>query len=261
MNEVFSHPCGTLELLPIAAAPTSGERIPKESEMTTATRADVVRLVARYVQIEYFGIRSAAGRIAIDDSRLTKRRAAGKIDLESASKAEVLDAIRNADIRRAVYAPVTRPVILGERGDPLNFVMPVRSVAQIVRVKSHSSATLAATDRPPQLWKSTIANKLAKLSKEEQLSLIEAENLRLALRIIANQLQAVRSEIERLKSGKAKNLRRHAEQRRAELRSLEQLRTERLDGIVRGETYRAALDNLLRVCTETEEIEQICFGF
>jgi hypothetical protein len=97
----------------------------------TATRTDVIRMVARYVNSE-FSIRSTAGKLVIDEGRLARKRGAD-VDLDRATMPEVLDAIRTAEIRRAVYAPRRRRFdVRGERGGTLICVAPGRDVAQIV---------------------------------------------------------------------------------------------------------------------------------
>lgn len=85
----------------------------------SATRADVLRMVRRYVELTY-SIRSCAGRMAIDETRVVKRRDAKSGIMESSevgalSWPEFLDVIKNGVIRKAVTAlpeartDVTRP--------------------------------------------------------------------------------------------------------------------------------------------------------
>jgi hypothetical protein len=224
----------------------------------TATRTDVIRMVARYVNSE-FSIRSTAGKLVIDEGRLARKRGAD-VDLDRATMPEVLDAIRTAEIRRAVYAPRRRRFdVRGERGGTLICVAPGRDVAQIVSGRPTRSSVDVVDSRN---WRAHVASMLAKIPKDEEAALLGGAEIRNRLLEVRNQLEQTRTEAERLKRGgrAARNLRRHADERVAELRSRESFESDRLKRLVRSTAYRHGVDHLLIECTRSRENEAYCFG-
>lgn len=221
-------------------------------------RKRVVQMVARYVRLEY-SIRSSAGRMAIDESRLTRKRGV-EIDLETASEVEILDAINTASIRRAVYKPASVRIFKNVKGQRLHNVIAAREVAPIVRGKSKHGGSQHGDDA--REWRATVGQKLARIVAAESDALITAEKIRLELRVMRNQLAAARSEVGRLRGARreARNLKRHAEDRAAELKSRESLFGDWLKSLVRTSAYRDGIDHLLAVCTESAEVEAYCFG-
>jgi hypothetical protein len=259
-------PFSKLELLS-EMAPSSVLPLPHSdiSMQPEDTRADLGRrvlrkraekMVAQYVRLE-FSMRSAAGRMVIDETRLFRRQRV-EIDLEIATMVEVLDAIHSASIRRAVFTPPAAPIVRNEKGAELRRVMSAKDVAQIVRLKSMHGHHPEPTGDVRE-WCATVAQKLARLPKDERYALLEIPKIREHLVINGNQLCAARSESGRLKRG-ARYLRRNAEARVAELRSREAMLGERRDRLIRSRAYRIGLDHLVLVCTETADIEAYCFG-
>lgn len=228
----------------------------------TATRADVVRMVARYVRLE-FSIRSGAGNLVIDESRTAKRRSA-KIDLDNLSYEETMDAIVVGQLRQAIYAKPEAPQHLSTHPDsrgyyPLRRVAPLRDVADIIR--SRHKVGGGSQQHDAREWRATVAQKMQRLDRGAEADLLEAEHLRLGLKETRNKLEQERRTAGRLKNGgrNARNLRRHADTRVDELRSKEQRDAERLKFIVRTSAYRDGIDALLEICTETEEVETYLF--
>ena len=227
-----------------------------------ATHADVVRMIAKYVERQ-FSLPSAAGKMAIDESRVARRQI-GPIDLEG-GHAEVLDRIAAAYIRRVVTAlperrhekPTPRPGYEYEQSVPLRNVAPRRDVAQMVKPRSKMGGGR------PQVsvrdWCGTIAQKV---KEAEAGSLVKIEVLRQKRRERRNQLADTERACRRMKIlGKATaaaRLEREAEAAalRGDIRDL----SDQISEIARTKAYRDAPDALLRVCTETAEIEAYCFG-
>jgi hypothetical protein len=261
------HDSGKLELVPVAPSDALPHRLTYLAMTTDDTRADLVRKVLRrkaermveqYVRLE-FTMRSAAGRMVVDETRLVKQQRVD-VDLETASGREVLDAIYAANLRRAVFAPPKAPIVFSEKtGEPLRRVIPARDVAPIVKPKSKRAASGQFDD--VRNWRSTVHNKLGTLTGEQRDALIDVAKIRLALIEVTNQLSAARSQVGRLKRGgrEARNLRRSAEHRVSELRSREQALSDRRNALVRGAAYRRGLDGLVKACTVTAEVEAYCF--
>lgn len=247
-------------------------QFPSDTMTTDDTRADLVRkalrkraerMIARYVRLE-FSMRSAVGRMALDETRLLKKQSVD-IDFESATSAEVLDAIYAQAIRRAVFARPEAPIVFGSQkhGDKyerLRRVIPAKDVAQIVRPKSKHGSSDGGCD--VREWRATVAQKLARLPKAESSALLEVANIRVELGVIVNQLAAARSESGRLKRGgrDARNLKRHAEERVSELKSRETMLSDRRDKVLRGDLYLGGLDHLVTICTVSAEVEAYCFA-
>ncbi len=226
-------------------------------EQRTPVRADVVRMLSLYVYLKQSaGLRSAASRLAIHDSRLVREDEL--IDLDGLTYVEGLDAIYAAYIRHVVYAPPARRTFVGATGQPLNAVAP--AVEPIVRgrpkLRSRSPESRARS------WMLTVDAKLRRIPRESAVALLEVEFIRFELVEIRNRLQAERTTVQRLHGGgrNARNLRRHAEQRVSELRSREILLSDRLKSLVRQRIYTDGLDLLWEACTQTPEIEAECFG-
>jgi hypothetical protein len=254
--EIVYHGCGAQPPLALPHEANTTENITM-TESGAPVRADVERMLERYVRLEYFGVRSAAGAMVIDESRVSKKAVSLR---EDASEAETLDAIHTALIRRAVYAPHARRIERGRDGRPLNTV--ARGSRDVVSGKGRGgSGTPAATDRGAQLWKASVAAKLRAIPKGEERAVIQVAVLRLQLVEIRNQLQSARSEVERLKGAKreARNLRRHAEHRRAELRSREEMKSDQLCRLVRTRLYRDGWTRLWYLVTADAEVRAYLF--
>jgi hypothetical protein len=227
----------------------------------TATRADVIRLIARYLRLE-FSIRSAAGRLVMDEDRVARKRRV-VFDISEASEAETWDALRIAGIRDAVYAPPADPA--RENGSRLRRVAPLRDVARIVRVRTTRSVSSGSSNARD--WRATVAQKLGSIPRGEAVALLTAERLRVRLVITRNRLEAARREHERSR-GTAKRAKarrtatptRPAESKLSALRSRECADDNQLKGIVRSDEYRRGVTHLLRVCTRSEEVESYLFG-
>lgn len=267
------HDFATLELL--RKAPPTPADDQSENNMTderTPVREDVVRMLKRYVRMEYFGIRSGAGRLVIDESRMPRKGrgmppAEVREFIQTASKVEILDAIATADLRRAAYAPTARRAECSTPGrfateGPLHCVAPRRDVSNVVSIKSRMGGNAAAaTDRDPQLWKSTVAAKLAKIPKLEQRAVVSAAILRLELIEIRNALQQTRTAVERLRGGRKKARAEYhpAENRRTELAISEEKKSDQLKALVRTRLYRDGLDRLWYLCAVDEAVRVYVF--
>jgi hypothetical protein len=232
-------------------------------EQRTVVRSAVVRMVARYVALRQRGrIRSAAGQIAIDESR-TGRLRITDADLDGLTDVQTLDLIALASLRRAIYAaPEKRTDVRYASGNLMRSVAPLRVIAQIVRSRPARHSASSPEDSELNLWLTTVASKLHHIPRENALAILEAETRRFRLVEIRNELQAARSAVQRFRSGgkNAKNLRRLADERVAEIRSREAFESDRLTRLVRTRLYKDGLELLWRVCTETPEIEAYCFG-
>jgi uncharacterized small protein (DUF1192 family) len=229
----------------------------------SATPADVLRMVAKYVERQ-FSLPSAAGRMAIDESRVTRRKV-GNIDLEDLSLAEALDAIKTATIRRAVYAAPSMPRPRGRDGQPINRVIGIREVAAIVKPRSKMGGGR------PQVsvrdWCGTIAQKVKEAGAGD---LVTVAKIRQERGEKKNQLSAAERVKRRMKNGPTPSGKhdreRHFERLRACEERIAELRAEilrlsaEISDITRTQAYRDAPDALLVVCTETAEIEAYIFG-
>lgn len=242
----------------------------------SATREDVLKVVRKYVLLE-FSIRSAAGKLAIDESRVAKN---ASIAVEAdCSETEFRQGLQTYLLRRAIYAspeapthyPTYDPRHLSSdtSGRPLRRVAPLRDVAAIVRPKSSRGSGTPQTSKRD--WRASVAQKLAKMGRllmsegidrADVLVIVEIEKDRQRRVIVRNQLQAERSAAGRLKSGgKATKHQRHeADGRVAELRAIDASLTERIQAGVRTRAYRHGIDHLLALCTATPDIERDIFG-
>ena len=247
------------------AAPSES---PSPLSEAIATRADLIRkarrkraerMVARYLRLT-FEMRSAAGRMVVDETRkLGKCRV--EIDLEEATRAEVLDAIWTSSIRRAVYATVKAPIVFGSKtNEPIRRVVPARDAVQVIRSKAKRSGPTPLYD--VRDWHADVYGQLQALQEDERSALLEVAAIRDELVILVNHLAAARSESGRLKHGgrNARNLRRHADLRVSELRSRETMLSDRRNHLIRGRAYRDGLENLVAGCTRTPEKEAYYFG-
>jgi hypothetical protein len=224
----------------------------------SASRADVIRMVARYVQLAY-SPRSMAGRLVVDESRLARKRET-EIELDSASSVQILDAIRTAMIRRAVYAPPVAPTVTNDQGEAIRRVMPAKAVAPIVRMGSHRGGG-SDSGGDTRDWRGTVSQKLAAIPRDAAQALVKAEEIRCELLTVRNQLSAARSDVGRLRgSGKqTRNLRRDAEARVFELKSQETKLGASLEALTHSDAYRTGVADLLTVCTRTPQITAYCF--
>jgi hypothetical protein len=224
----------------------------------TATRADVIRMVARYVKLQ-FSVRSTSGELVIDEGRLSRKRKAD-INVEQASVPEILDAIHTAEIRRAVYATPDVPVHRTAGGVAMRRVAPRRDVASIVQSRPTRSASPDALDA--RNWRATVGSKLAQIAAAERDALVTAAEIRIDLMKTRNQLEAARSAYGRLRGGgrQSREMRHGVERRIAELRSAETAESARLKHLVRSAEYRHGIDHLLTICTKSRDIEAYCFG-
>lgn len=255
---------GRLELLSGGSSYPASSREIHDIAMTwtpTATRADVIRLVARYLRLE-FSIRSAAGRLVIDETRMPRKRSVA-FDISAASDAEIWDALRTSNIRRAVYAKPTDPALEvqpDEFGNHARRVAPLAEVARIVKVRSTRTTGSGRSDARD--WRATVAQKLGSIPQDEARALLTAERLRIALVTTRNRLEEARRIRERLRGGArgARTDRRKVDERISDLRSREQADDTRLQELVRSSSYRAGVRHLLNACTRTEEIESYLFG-
>jgi hypothetical protein len=253
------HPFDTLRL--VRRAPGDVHPAPQKP-MTwtpTADRADVIRMVQKYVEKD-FSIRSTAGKLVIHEGRLARKRGAD-IDIDRTSGPEILDAIQTAEIRRAVYAPPPRRTdVRGRDGEPMRIVAPLRDLTQVVTGRPTRSGDVGSTD--VRNWRAQVASMLSEIGRDEQAALIIGAKIRIELQTLRNQLEQARSEAGRLKAGgrKARDLRRQADARVADLWSREASESDRLKRLVRSSPYRHGVDHLLIVCTKSREREAYCFG-
>jgi hypothetical protein len=265
-EQVIPHHSGKLGLAPVAPSDVLPRRRFLITMTADDTRADLVRKALRrrvermidaYVRLE-FSMRSAAGRMVVDETRLLKKRRVD-VDLDTASETEVLDAIYRASIRRAVFAPPSAPVYTNRDGTPMRRVVPARDVANIIRSRSSHGASGCGDD--VRNWRGTVAQKLSQLTREQQSAVLEVAKLRLELRLVSNQLAAARSSVGRLKRGgrDARALRARAEARVLELRTREVAIADRKKTVARSGAHRTAIDRLVVICTKTPEIEAYCF--
>ena len=255
------YPHGTLELVRSAPDPVPPQAYTTNNTMTwtpSATRADVERVVARYVRME-FSIPSQAGRVVIHDSR-----AAQKQSLQvgaDCSDAEFLDALRLTILRRAIYAKPRDPKFDVQDGALLHRVVPLRDSAQVVRSRPSRQAGQDASNARD--WRATIAQKLAKLSRKEADALTEVETLRIALQETGNLLEAARSTAERLKAGRRRARHNAAASSVASiivaLEARERVSASRLSRLLAAPDHQRGLDQLLAICTETRDIEAYVF--
>ncbi len=266
--------------------PAESEESPPTDTMSQASnrdREDVLSVVRRYVQLE-FSIRSAAGRLAIDESRVSKDASLGVGP--DCSDAELRSALRVYLIRNAVYAkpeaPEHQPTPeMGRvKQGKLHRVAPLRDVAPIVRPKSSRGS--GAPQSSKRDWRASVGQKLQAMAVEliaggvtrneiffrdsetnDLITVLEyIERTKQRRIIVRNQLQQARTAEQRIRSGgrNARNIRRHAEDRVRELRSLDSLLTDRIQFGVRSRAYRRGVDALLAICTATPEIERDIFG-
>lgn len=223
----------------------------------SATRADVVRMIARYVRLE-FTIRSATGKLVVDETRISSRRVLDDrdLDIEDMSFAEFRDAINTLVLRRAVYARPEAPRHYTHDGQPLYRVVPLRDAVPFVRPRVKCGRSSA--DGGAREWRGSVAQKLGRLPQEQSDALVEVEHLRLSLKETQNRLEQERRVAGRLKGGgrQAQKLMRHAESRVAELRAQETRDSERLRSLTRSRAYRRGIDRLLLICTESEQVER-----
>lgn len=221
-----------------------------------ATREDVFDVVSRFVRTK-FELR-ASKLSAIDESRPQRGRVKKlkMSDLWEMSWPQMVDAVRTTEMRLAVYAAPERAPERDAKGEPLNSVAPIRDVAPIVRGKCTRPGVQHASIRD---WRDTVGSKIKEAGAE---ILVEAEEHRQARIIERNRLAAARSEVERFRGGgrNARNLRRHAEERVAELKAKVAYHSDRISDLARTADYRNAPDRLLRLCTATEAIERDIFG-
>lgn len=255
---------GTLDSGPTVAAVLNGGVM--AARVSTATNDDVVRMLMRYRGRE-FSLRSMAGKIAVvHESRVErrKRRRSEPIDIENMSHAEVMDAVNTACIRRAVYAKPEVPVQYGRAvngvSPQLHRVIAAEYVASIVRPRSKHGAS--AVNTSVRDWRADVGKRLGELPNDQEVAVLDATDIRIKLQEIENELSRTRSEAERLKSGGRieRNRRRHATGRVAELDSLRRLEKDRLSDLTRTKEYRRGMRELLRLCTQTEELELYFFG-
>jgi len=245
-----------------------------------------------------FSIPSAAGKIAIDETRILRRRGRfDEVDLAEMSWSDMLAVCRNGKIREAVTAPperrtdVTYPtsetetrealasyreVVRSEsctdekrssalsmmmgalRGKPMRCVAPRRAVAPIVKLRPTRGGATYA-DSDVRAWRDTVTNKLARIRRDEERALLLAEDLRSKLIETTNRLAAKRSETQRSSGGR----RRTCDQLSAPVVLLLEVDERRLlddlSSIENSTTYSNAIDNLLAVCTVSREVEEYCF--
>lgn len=143
-----------------------------ESSRFDRVRQDVERIMELYVQLDYFSVGSAAGQFVIDETRVGRTRRRRIAPLAQPKNVEERDSRRTAEIRAAVYAPPEAPVVysdcLSSDGKPVRLrrVAPLVDVVHTVRPgggRGHTGGVIR-TDRRMQLWKATIAKKIAKVA-------------------------------------------------------------------------------------------------
>lgn len=143
------HHFATLELLPpYAGNSDSGpawSTNPDDMTDPKAVAGDVERLLARWLEIEYFGMGSVAGRI--DAGRAVRLEGAPRRD------------------------PRPVPLINGVRMTSVLHGLPVDTVGS---TGGRGGSPVAATDGAPQLWRSTIARKLHRIGREYEAALVDA---------------------------------------------------------------------------------------
>lgn len=237
----------------------------------SATRADVIRLVGRFVQLE-FSIRSAAGKLVIDETRVVAkdaRRQAKDAFADAMAlfldgrEAEAHDALRNANIRQAIYAKPEDPSpycggLFGRHR--MTRVAPLKDVARVIRPRPTRCA--APDGANAREWRATVAQKLGHLQFDQQAAVVGAEKIRIGLKITRNRLEEARRAVGRLRSGGkvTRPLRQRAEEVLLFLRAREAEDGDSLKRLVRTGPYRHGIDNLLVVCTTSEDVERYLFG-
>lgn len=265
----------TLELLSrptdFFALPDVFPRTIKMTWTPTATRADVIRMVAWWVRTEY-SLRSGAGRLVIDETRLPhKPRRRFTNDSEfmewfaNATPVEVYDTLRRADMERAVYAKPYDPTfdlqVINIEGDRPYRVAPLEAVARIVRPKARLGVNVDA-GADTRNRRATIAQKLGHIPREEAETVVLAARLKIEIEELTNKADYIRKILQRLRSGgrSTKNLRRAGDERLSELQSKRSRKAEERTLLIRSDAYRDGIDGLLVVCTASEEVERECFG-
>jgi len=149
-----------------------------------AVRQDVEWVIEIYERTEYFPVGSMSGRLVFDSDRLEARGAAVRCLRCSRPKSDPRHKAEDGHEFATASGPAPRRHFVGAHGEqmPANYVVaPRRMVAEIVTgggSHGHASAA-AATDREAQLWKSTIAAKLAKLQPSHSAALVTAARLKL----------------------------------------------------------------------------------
>lgn len=246
----------------VSGAPTEPPSIINNRMHTDAAevRKDVERVLDLYVRIEYFSSGSAAGRIVIDESRVPHRRP--KRTVRAPETIEERDAQRITELRRAIYAPPSDPKLDVQGGADLRRVAPLRDVAQVVKPHSRHAVGLPHTDRRTQLWKSTVATKLARMNRACGLCrsgcrhakvLLEAAAIRVQLEAARNVARVcerdVGSRTRRRRLGELGV--RRAEAKRAEAREASSELSSRRISITRSSLYGEALELFYLVCSDT----------
>lgn len=228
----------------------------------TRTREDVVRMLMRFVDKE-FSPRSAAGKMAIDESRTRNIRAVdmSPVEFQGALRAAVISLLAAA----RPDAPVVRATAPSSGGEyhKLRSVAPLRSVAQVVTAKSTRCGAYPAAGA--REWRATVAQQLRKIdvTGAEGVALVKAARLRLDLIEIRNALQAASTKAERQRGGKKAqrgNARAVADRRKDAVREIEETKSAELASLVKTRAYLRGTDHLLAACTATEEIETYIFG-
>jgi hypothetical protein len=229
----------------------------------TRTREDVVHVVKRFVAKE-FTPRSAAGKIAIDESRTRRDRPVRDMS-ETEFRGEIRAALLSLLAGASPSAPVVRSTTLAADGSypALRRVAPLRDVAAIVRGRHGRGGSVPAAGA--REWRATVAQKLRSIDPTgaEGFALVRAARLRLDLIEIRNALQAVSTKAERQRGGKkAKRgtARAGADLQRDAVKALEEAKSAELASLVKTRAYLRGVDHFLAACTATEEIETYIFG-
>lgn len=252
--------------LPVAQSHTTTIDMTDERVTVRVETSRVVRAVIRFFNTQ-FESRSTTGQLSIHESRVSARggHEADDLDLEDASATEILDAIYRAGVRRAVYAPPARRLdVVHEdgvhKGQPLRCVAPRRMVAHVVNVKPtrHAGGGTSGV----RLWRLEFVKCLGKIPRQCQAALklaVEIAGKRIEL---GNQLQAARSDVERLRGSskkKAAKLRADAANRLYALEAHDRESSRILDELVRSAAHRYGLRRLERIITASAEVERAIF--
>lgn len=260
----ISHHSVTLPLVRKAPDAITADDLHDEMhDQRTDVRSDVVRMLSRYVLLSgESSMRSIAGRIAIDETRVGRQRPGSELvaELEGLSYVEALDAFARAYLRKALYAQPELPQhLVDDEGRPRPRTMPRRDAVQIVRGRPsrHAASGNSARD-----FTATVAMKLARLPRSSEVAVVRAEQIKLERVVLGNQLQRCRSEHGRLAGGgkNAKRLRAEKGAEIATLRAREEAFDIELRSLTRTLVYRRGLELLAVYCTEAADVEAICFG-
>ena len=142
------------------STPAGSHNPDHENREHSVERRAVTRMINRYVRLGGGGVRSTAGRIAIDESRVTRSDRNAMPSLDDWGTPKYLDAIRTYVIRQAVYAiPEIRSDLLLEDGTPMPSGVRLSTATPTVRCRP----SRRASEPHGVTWSSSVAGLLGQL--------------------------------------------------------------------------------------------------